>query len=117
MGIGADVVVGTVTVTATLAVEALKLLVPPYAAVMLFDPVTSLFPATLIDAVAVPPDPESAADPSDVFPDEKSTDPEGVVVPLAALTVAVILVLEVTGMLAGFAETEVVDGTVACPVH
>lgn len=76
-----------------------------------------LFPAfnwlalTVSDAVAVPPEPERLAEPSGALPSVKETEPVGEVLPLAALTVAVSVVLPPAVMLVGLAVTVVVVAT------
>ena len=69
--------------------EAVTLLEEPslYAAVMVPDPAGNWFPLTVNVAVAVPPDPTSAAEPSETPPTENRTVPVGVM-PLAPETLA-----------------------------
>jgi hypothetical protein len=71
-------------------------------------PLDNCVPWTLRLAVALPPDPDSTAAPSDVWPTAKETEPAGEAVPEAALTVAVASVLPLDAMLVGFALNVVV---------
>ena len=71
-------------------------------------PLDNCVPWTVRLAVALPPDPDSTAAPSDVWPTAKETDPAGEVVPEAALTVAVRSVLPLDAILVGFARNTVV---------
>ena len=86
---------------------------------MVLFPVFNWLALTVSDAVAVPPEPERLMTPSDVLPSVKATEPVGVVLPLAAFTVAVSAVLPPAGMLVGLAVTVVVvevDGTLTLTV-
>src|ERR1019366_1623309 len=80
---------------------------------MVLAPAVKTVPDTVTDAVAVPPDPARFASPSELLPTEKLTDPAGVAVPEAAFTVAVTVVEEVTGIVAGFAASVVVVAVMA----
>ena len=66
---------------------------------MILFPAASRLPETLSEAVAVLPEPWRLAAPSDVLPSAKETEPAGVELPLAALTVAVSVVLPLGVML------------------
>jgi hypothetical protein len=99
------------TFTVTVADEAPKPALPPYEAVMTLFPVLNWLALTVREAVAVPPEPERLPVPSDVLPSVKVTEPVGVALPLAAVTVAVSAVLLLAVMLAGAAVTVVVVAT------
>ena len=83
----------------------------------------ALFPAvnwpalTVSDALAVPPEPERLAAPSDVPPSVKETEPVGAMLPVAAFTVAVSVVLPLGRMLVGLAVTVVVVPTAGALDH
>jgi hypothetical protein len=77
------------------------------------DPKPNWLPSTVSDAVATPPDPDSATAPRTVSPRVNETFPAGEVVPEAALTVAVNMV-EPAGVILEFvAVTPVVVATAA----
>jgi hypothetical protein len=75
--------------------------------VIVLFPMARLLPLTVTLAV----EPETVADPRAVLPTVKVTLPVGVVLPLAAFTVAVNTVLAEDAMLAGFAATVVAVAT------
>jgi len=58
----------SVTATARVVEEGAKDVLPPYETEMVLAPMASWLPATLRLAVAVPPDPERVAVPSDFWP-------------------------------------------------
>jgi len=74
-------------------------------------------PKTVMDALAVPPDPESVAAPTGRFPRVKETIPLGDVVPLAAATVAVSTVVPPAVITAGVAVSVVVVEVTGMPPH
>ena len=74
---------------------------------MVLFPAVNEFPETESDAVAMAPEPERLAAPSNVPPSVKETEPVGVVLPLLAVTVAVSVVPPLDVMLEGFAVTVV----------
>lgn len=110
-GLAATVVVvatgGAVTATLTEPLEFEKLPVAEYFAVMVLLPTVRLLPLMVRLAV----DPDRFSDPRVVLPRVKVTVPVGEALPLAALTVAVTVVLEVETIVAEFAETVVVVAT------
>jgi hypothetical protein len=70
-----------------------------------------------MDAVALPPDPESVAEPSELSPSVNETDPVGGLVPLAASTVAVSTVDPPAEIVAGLAVSVVVVEVTGTPPH
>lgn len=75
---------------------------------MVLAPTLKRLPYTVRDAVAVPPEPASAAVPREVLPSKKEICPEGDAAPEEALTVAVITVVILVVMDAGLAVADAV---------
>jgi len=71
-------------------------------------PGARLAPFTVRVAAAAPPEPASAAEPSERLPAEKMTLPVGVALPLAAFTLTVKIVDALAAMLVGLAANEAV---------
>jgi hypothetical protein len=112
------VTVLAVTVTTVDEDEDVNALLPPYAAVIVLLPETRLAPLTERVAVETPLPATKVTVPSVWVPSEKVTLPVGAVVPVTGVMVAVTVVLEVFGMLAGLAaEVEVVPMLETTPVH
>jgi len=70
-----------------------------------------------MNAVAVPPDPESVAAPSGLSPSVNETVPVGDAVPLAAFTVAVSTVDPLAKIMAGLTVSVVVVEVTGMPLH
>lgn len=113
---GLGVMVGTtlefgvepVTVTLTEPLDPLKVVLPPYVALIVLAPAINWLPWTVNVAVALEPLATKAPVPRVVDPRVKLTVPVGAAAPLAGFTVAVRIVLAVELMLVGLAAIVVV---------